>query len=511
MKTIISSILAIVVWAIAISGASAATITLRSMHFSASHMVPHIHYEGPVEPGDVAELKRVYETYVKCRDVCAAGDGRPNAVLTLRSPGGDYAQGLALIEYLRENHIATWVQAGDYCYSACAFAFLGGTGYSSSEWIGAYVDRVAEPGSVVGFHAPYLPEDALAQIAESMGTGYLWDSSRSSLALMVEKLVQMNVDPTIIAIMVSMGPDQTYDIATAEDYYLTRSALPPISLGYWIDTPQLAIRYACQYLLAQLNAGYPAFAGFSMATEFTPDIAIDEAGEKLSGFKISDKPLPLGHCSVTNGSFKTDGEYNVALYLTPGIEGTSAPILTLFNQHGGWSTAGLGGSSTRRVQQKGSLSHYFIAPTVALADLSSRAGPAIDALRFVPETNLALPSVGSDLDIIYEDEHNRIARVGDIWVSVQLGSLDLYATADRALRGKGVNLASDAEGGGAFVRTGTYAASGQSFTWIGLKSEDASAIVRIEYDDAEMSAIVKTMIGRLQCAANLNGVHLNCN
>ncbi|MDF2984099.1 MAG: hypothetical protein K0Q69_3871 [Devosia sp.] len=115
------------------SGAAAATISIVSMQYSATHPVPHLHYDGDTADGDVATLQGMYDTFVKCRLSCIGPDGGATAVLTLNGPGGSYYEGLALADFLRANHIATVVERGSSCYSACAFAFLGGSAWSSQE------------------------------------------------------------------------------------------------------------------------------------------------------------------------------------------------------------------------------------------------------------------------------------------------------------------------------------------------------------------------------------------
>src|SRR5690606_30214794 len=109
--------------------ASAALVSIISMQYSAAHPVPHLHYEGGTTAGDVEALKQVYESFVLCRTECMDGEGGATAVLTMNGPGGDYYEGLALADFLRANHIATVVERGMKCYSACAFAFMGGSGY----------------------------------------------------------------------------------------------------------------------------------------------------------------------------------------------------------------------------------------------------------------------------------------------------------------------------------------------------------------------------------------------
>src|SRR5690606_31234559 len=148
----------------------------------------------------------------------------------LQSPGGNYVEGLKLARLFRERAVTTVVEVNSECYSACAFAFLGGTGYSSQDGVGAYNDRIVEPGGILGFHAPYFASDDLSTLVADFGMEAVLGASRGDIALMVEQLVDWNVDPNVLGYIVSMGPEQTYDVTTGEDLYLTRSHLPPSPL-----------------------------------------------------------------------------------------------------------------------------------------------------------------------------------------------------------------------------------------------------------------------------------------
>ena len=108
-------------------------------------------------------MQEAYDQFVRCRLECIGDRGGATAVLTLNGRGGSYGTGLQLADFLRDNHIATVVERDMKCYSACAFAFLGGSGWSSLSSVRTYIDRMVEPGSIVGFHAPYLDEASFFQ------------------------------------------------------------------------------------------------------------------------------------------------------------------------------------------------------------------------------------------------------------------------------------------------------------------------------------------------------------
>jgi len=114
----------------------AADMWLVSNHFSAERFVPHLHYSGPVMEGDAEALASLFDEVLECDVSALPAEGGNCAVLTLSSPGGNYIEGLKLALLLRERAVATVVEAGTSCYSACAFAFLGGSGFSSQDGVG---------------------------------------------------------------------------------------------------------------------------------------------------------------------------------------------------------------------------------------------------------------------------------------------------------------------------------------------------------------------------------------
>lgn len=74
--------------------------------------------------------------------------------ICLDSPGGLWAEGLALMELFYELAIPTAVPAGARCESACAIAFLGGSTRSLN--VIPFRARFLHVEGQLGFHAPYL-------------------------------------------------------------------------------------------------------------------------------------------------------------------------------------------------------------------------------------------------------------------------------------------------------------------------------------------------------------------
>lgn len=513
MRRLHSFILAGLIAGLAMGGAaSAATISIKSMTYSPKKLVPHLHLDGPIVQGDVETLKNFYLDFVGCRESCFTPEGNSTAVITLNSPGGSYETGLGLAKFLRENRIAAIVEDGMRCYSACAFAFLGGTAHSTQDGIGDFIDRTVEPGGILGFHAPYFPDQALTGLIEDFGAGEVFGESREMIATMVENLVDWNVDQHIVSTMVSMGPNETYDLNTPNDYFLVRTSLPPGSRTAYQPNDIEAVRNACIRLLAMHESAEPREVADRLAgLPFTDNISKDEFDNPLSGFKLSDKPLGLGHCSVSGTDWRGSGDLDIALYQTEGLTGFSRPMLSMFNREQGWSTAGTGANASRRIFQKESLNHFFLPVDMNLAEIAGASSPSIDPFDVSPD--IAFPDLGADLEIFAEDNGTRISGKGDVFVFTQLANPLAFLTAKGRLTAPGTPFTYESVSEIALVRGGSYADSGDTFSWIAYKGSDASAIVRIEIlkpDGVPPTEEEMALLRRIECDTVFEGVSLSC-
>ncbi|MHB1110582.1 MAG: hypothetical protein ACYCZU_09740 [Devosia sp.] len=511
-KTIRLLVLAFAALAGTVAAAHAATITVVSMRYSAAQPVPHIHYEGDTAVGDVEALQAVYDQFVKCRTACLGPDGASTAVLTLNGPGGSYGTGLDLADFLRLNHIATVVERGASCYSACAFAFLGGSGWSSQEGMGDYIDRVIEPGGIVGFHAPYRDEASFLEALQERGAGPMMDETRDSLSLMVKELVKWNVDPEILFYMVGMAPDQTYDIVNADDYYLIRAALPPTPTSAWITDVASAVKNACIRLIAIDERTDPLTLQERISAPYEENIGVAEFGGALSGYRLSDRLLDVGHCSITEQSAATGGDYEISLYMNPGVTQFSGPMLTFFNRGQGWSTAGSGGNPVKRILQKGAMNHYFLPVGTNVDALDLPGEMAILRNRFFSDALPMLPIMSAELNVDQTSPISRVSHSGDVWVFEQVGDRKLFESAV-ADTGLGVTYSNNGVGPTGYVREGTYDDTGASFASFGFLNGEASAVVTVLVAPPDGSAATdahRALIRRIQCAAEFSGMQLGC-
>lgn len=512
LRTLAAAAAACLAFAAPAAPAQAADISIVSMVYSAGHPVPHIRYDGETVEGDVEKLQEIFDRFVHCPTECIGHRGGATAVLSLNGPGGNYHTGLALADFLRASNIATVVERGDSCYSACAFAFLGGTGFSSDPKIGSYVDRMVEPGSTVGFHAPYFNDDVLRAALEERSPSEIMGYNRSNISLMVKELVKWNVDPEIVFYMVDMGPEQTYDLRNADDLYLVRTALPPTPTSAWVSDVPTAVRNACIRLLAIYERTDPLLLKDAIAGPFVEGIGREQFGGTLSGYKLSDDPLGLGHCSVADNSVGSDYEFEVALYMNAGFDGNSLPLVSMFNRQGYYSTAGIGGSPLKRVFQRGGLNHWFLPVGVDIDTLDMPGEFAISSEKFFTITRPATPAMPTELSLVSERGDSRVYQNGNIWVFVQTGSSRLF-DASRLSPEFAVDYTTNSATEVAFVQQGTYP-DGTFTSNFGFLGGDAAATVRIivlgTAGGDTPSEAEAAMVRRIQCETEFAGLRLAC-
>lgn len=181
--------------------------------------VSTIRFEGPVEDGDTDSFLRVLRP-------ASEGIGRwDRLVVQLDSPGGSYPEGLLLAETFRRQGIATEVASGDYCYSACAIAFLGGSErYPDVEPVAEGTlsnqlpDRSLAKGAELGFHAPYLNIPASDYSAENVQDAYRL--AVDSISMLIALADHLYVEPAELPRLLAPGRDEAF---MADDVDAVRS------------------------------------------------------------------------------------------------------------------------------------------------------------------------------------------------------------------------------------------------------------------------------------------------
>jgi hypothetical protein len=88
----------------------------------------------------------------------ASDHSSSKVILFLDSPGGDYAEGMRIAEFVKAEGIGTRIKERAFCKSACAFIFMAGQHTAIEGDTGP--DRAVEIGGRLEFHSPF-PDEGL--------------------------------------------------------------------------------------------------------------------------------------------------------------------------------------------------------------------------------------------------------------------------------------------------------------------------------------------------------------
>lgn len=141
-------------------------------------------------------------------------------VVCLSGPGGSYAEGRRIANFLFDNGFGTRVTAQSECLSACAFVFLAGRN-KGDEVDG--VNRNMHFTSVVGFHAPYyVPRDGAVMSADEIrDLNRLWNLVFADMLRFYSWRSFSSYAPSLsmqlLSRIMSAGPSELVHIASTED------------------------------------------------------------------------------------------------------------------------------------------------------------------------------------------------------------------------------------------------------------------------------------------------------
>ena len=173
---------------------------------------------GMIEAPDADRLRDALTRLREARGV--QGDANvPPAVLELSSAGGNLLEGIRIGYLLREFGVATVVRHDDACLSACALAFLGGTGRRQP--LAVEPGRTLEIGGQVGFHTfsinvAWVLGESRSDPARGIARGF--DLARSGAAQMMRYVTDMGVAPSFVARLIGLPPEHWQYIETAGDF-----------------------------------------------------------------------------------------------------------------------------------------------------------------------------------------------------------------------------------------------------------------------------------------------------
>jgi hypothetical protein len=161
---------------------------------------------GEVVQGDAGRFEDL------AKDICEKHLDREIRSITaaLDSPGGDYIEGLQLGNLFWRSGHQTLIKAGAECYSAAAFAFLGGTFFHA---VGGWSpDRVVEVGASVGFHGFYSASKKRIPLGEGIEHG------KSLSMILADYANTLRVSPQFIVESVRKAQSELILLSTVEHF-----------------------------------------------------------------------------------------------------------------------------------------------------------------------------------------------------------------------------------------------------------------------------------------------------
>lgn len=496
---------------------SAAELTLVSYRFSDEAPIPHLHLSGPLEQGDADRFAREFDVLAPCsgglcHDVAHGGS---QAVVTLDSPGGAYSAGVALADVFRDMAIATYIETEGSCLSACALAFLGGTGFWPTGGIGPYFDRRLEPGARLGFHSPYFTARIAERAAREGQLTQLLDGTRLAIADIVETLSRYNVSQQILHDIIRMGPEEFYEVSTPGALVGIRASLPHFDPALLALPWEEQVTNVCRHLAAWHYGVAP-----EDMTDFmpeTPSAATAEDGTAILLFDIGDRPTNVSGCGV---DAETAGGTldRMSLYAAQIVPDTHSVLLDFQNEgpldinNWGWSSfADRGGSATDGYVTRGALTHMLMpldADLGALPDTVSgqiRNGRGRDADPRLPRHAHDWP-----VDMLHVTPWSRSMAAQGMTIIEQSGPARLFD--EIAVQAEDTEILYRFDRDNIVVRSGQDRARGTSYYWIGLRAGDRSATLRIQAPvlAQDLTGAQRDLMGQLACTIEFEGVHLDC-
>lgn len=490
--------------------AMAADLTLVSYRFSDEAPVPHLHLSGQLDKEDATAIPARFAELTSCSGGLCWQEMGPRAVVTLDSPGGNYTAGVALADFFRSEAIATYIDTGDSCLSACALAFLGGSAFWPTGGIGTYIDRRVAPGGRLGFHSPYFTLETAEQAVRSGQLGALLDGTRLAIADIVETLSRYNVSQTVLHEIIRMGPDAFYEVSTPRALAGIRASLPGFDPALTGLTWRAQFDNVCRHLAAAQYAVAPE----SLADLYIgdPDRVTAEDGTPILLFPLEDRPLNVSGCGLPADREGQPLNF-MALYAWNGEPDTHRVLLDFQNSNsGGWSTfAYRGGRATDGYVTQGSLNHLLMPLDSDLERLPGRALDQIDLTRArTAAPRLPRHSQTWPTRLLHETPWSRSHAGTGLVIVEQTGPAHLFD--DIAAQAEGTEVLYAFDRPDIVIRSGEDSYQGTSYYWLAFRSGDRAATLRIQapVPATGLTAAQKDLMGLVACSVDFEGLHLGC-
>jgi hypothetical protein len=226
--------------------ALALAIAVQSHAITLKRTGDRIELSGPIEPGDGKKFAAFVEAEKRgAPPPLWEGHGHEWKV-SLDSPGGSLSEGIEIGRHLQQFHFETRIERGKACYSACAFAFLGGMRQYETG-IGPW--REIEFGAMLGLHGYKSEGNKVVMLNEA------FDQARALNGFVLEYAAQMKtIDLGFLSELLNLSASQMRII---------RSPSELRKLGiHLVDPPKHPANAGYNVCLNVVNRHRPSFDGF---------------------------------------------------------------------------------------------------------------------------------------------------------------------------------------------------------------------------------------------------------
>jgi hypothetical protein len=277
-------------------------------------------FTGEVESGDAKQIESL---------IRPSADG---VSLCLDSPGGSYVEGIRMFYAIwYKDSIETRVRNGDFCMSACALAFQGGSRVVGTGSIRGKFASI-DPGARLGFHAPtlVLPGDDLYS-TETVKAAYdkaIWGASQLFLMSRKEEHSARGMSDFLYAHTLATPPDSIYEIDTIGKAILAEVGVRGVPMP---EITWRGIRNVCETALVMTNSRLSGSANLADAFREFTDTGNDGTGRPIalqdrswswstelqSNFVVRGYPAPHKNerfCKVTVSRFALERELDLPLH-----------------------------------------------------------------------------------------------------------------------------------------------------------------------------------------------------
>jgi hypothetical protein len=193
-------------------------------------------YDIPGADAELRECNKKFEGVIEVGDLTNNIESLIDGRICLNSPGGSLSEVTEFIQLLQEKNgfgaggddavtIATRIQAGDKCESACAVLFM----FGSNSYRTAYPDKILEPGAKLGFHSPFIdPRLGDKYSGDVAFAGGIQIANLLSSATYKTSTPMGVLPEELLSIVFGTPPDQMYYVDTCAEMYVLGISTPDI-------------------------------------------------------------------------------------------------------------------------------------------------------------------------------------------------------------------------------------------------------------------------------------------